>query len=143
MRPFLQPYSPIERARIGLGQFSPFINPFEVTGESPTPAVPPTSALPSVQDAAAIAKAAGGIVKTTVVLTGLGLTLLSAATAYVGISFGLDKKQTNVERALGWTVGVVGALSGVTRLGTTLGALFISAPDLPAPSNRVLAGRKG
>lgn len=124
MRPFSQSYRPVERTRISLGQFSPFINPFEVTGES-TPMTPP-SATP-----------APGPYKTGIILGGLAMTALSAATAYVGISYGMDKHKKDLQRALGWTVGVIGALSGLVRMAVTTGVMFM---DVPAP--RTLAGRK-
>lgn len=58
------------------------------------------------------------------VLSGLALTALSAATAYVAISYGMQKNITPVQKALGWTIGVVGVISGLVRLaGTTAVAL--------------------
>jgi hypothetical protein len=59
------------------------------------------------------------------VLTGLALTGLSAATAYVGINYGMNKKNTDFQRALGWTVGVIGVMSGLVRLVGT-GVLALS-----------------
>jgi hypothetical protein len=122
--PFSQSYRPIEQARITLGQFSPFIDPVGVTGDL-TPMTPPSAA-------------PAGPVKTAVVLAGVAMTALSAATAYVGMSYGLDKRNKNLQRALGWTVGVVGALSGLARLATTTAVLFMDVPT----SSRPLAGRK-
>lgn len=124
MIPFSQSYRPIEQARITLGQFSPFIDPAGVTGLT-TPTTPPSAA-------------PAGPLKTTIVLAGMAMTALSAATAYVGVSYGMDKGKKNLQRAIGWTVGVVGALSGVARLATTAGVLFM---NVPVPS-RPLAGRK-
>lgn len=121
MRPFTQSYRPIMPARIGLGQFSPFINPFDVTGES-APTTPP--AQPA---AASSVKGPESVIKTTAVLTGLALTGLSAATAYVGISYGMDEGKKDMQRALGWTVGVIGALSGLVRLAGTTALLFMPA----------------
>lgn len=65
------------------------------------------------------------------------MAALSAATAYVGMSYGMDKGKKDLQRAVGWTVGVVGALSGLARLATTTAVIFM---DVPEPS-RVLAGR--
>lgn len=124
MIPFSQSYRPIEQARISLGQFSAFIDPVGVTGDS-TPTTPPS---PGPEQA----------VKTGVVIAGLGMTILSAATAYVGVSYGMDKHKKDLQRAIGWTVGVVGALSGLARLAGTVGMLFIDVPV----NKRPLAGRK-
>lgn len=118
------PYKPFTRARIELGQFSPFINPMEVTGDQ-TPMTPPASTAP----------AAPKDIKPILVLTGLAMTGLSAATAYVGISYGMEKNKSDLKRAVGWTVGVLGALSGVVRLIGTAAVLFMSTP---AP----MAGRR-
>lgn len=117
MRSFSQSYRPIATARIGLGQFSPFINPFEVTGET-APTTPPSPSTPS-------RKGPEEVVKTTIVLTKLALTGLSAATAYVGISYGMDDGKKDLQRAIGWTVGVIGALSGLVRLASTTAILFV------------------
>lgn len=108
-----------------LGQFSSFVNPFEVTGET-TPMTPPSAApSPAAQDL--------GIIKPVAVLTGLALTGLSAATAYVGIDYGTDKKNSDLKRALGWTVGVIGALSGLVRLAGTTALLFIPTEPKRSP----------
>lgn len=116
---------PIQQARIGLGQFSSFVNPFEVTGDA-TPTTPPT---PTETPAVAPAQ---GPAKTLLVLTGLALTGLSAATAYVGINYGTERKNTDLQRALGWTVGVIGVMSGLVRLaGTTVLALTPSESRSP------------
>lgn len=122
MRNFSQSYRPIAQARIGLGQFSPFINPFEVTGESAPTTISPPSAMP--------AQGPGDVVKPIAVLTGLALTGLSAATAYVGVSYGLDRSKKDLQRVLGWTVGVVGALSGLVRLVGTTALMFIPSRDM-------------
>jgi hypothetical protein len=131
----MRPYTPynrtIEAARIGLGQFSPFINPFEVTGEQ----VPRTTPSPSGQTAAG----PGSSIKPILVLGGLAMAGLSAATAYVGVSYGMDKTKKDLQRAIGWTVGVVGALSGLARLIGTAAVLLIPT-DLPGPT--VMAGRR-
>lgn len=116
MRNFSQTHRPIAPARIGLGQFSPFINPFEVTGES-SPVTPPAPT-PST-------KGPESAVKTAMVLGGLAMAGLSAATAYVGISYGMDKGKKDLQRALGWTVGVIGALSGLVRLVGTTALLLV------------------
>jgi hypothetical protein len=111
-----------------LGQFSPFINPFEVTGE----AAPTTPPAPTVA-----AKGPEDVVKSVKVLTNLALTGLSAATAYVGISYGLDKGKKDLQRALGWTVGVVGALSSLVRLARTTALLFVPVPTSGLSGRRV------
>lgn len=131
MRPFTPYNRTIERARIGLGQFSPFINPFEVTGDQ----TPTTTPSPSVQAGPGPISS----VKPILVLGGLAMTALSAATAYVGVSYGMDKSKKDLQRAIGWTVGVVGALSGLVRLGGTAAVLFMPE-DLPRPM--VMAGRR-
>lgn len=130
MRPFTPYNRTIERARIGLGQFSPFINPFEVTGDQ----TPTTAPSPSMQ-----AAGPGSAIKPIVVLTGLMLTGLSAATAYVGVSYGMDKSKKDLQRAIGWTVGVAGVLSGLVRLAGTAIAMFVPAPT-SGPT--VMAGRR-
>jgi len=130
MRPFTPYNRTIEPARIGLGQFSPFINPFEVTGDQ----TPTTTPSPSVQ-----AAGPASAIKPIVVLTGLMLTGLSAATAYVGMSYGMDKSKKDLQRAIGWTVGVAGVLTGLVRLAGTTAALLIPAPT-SAPM--VMAGRR-
>lgn len=106
MRPFAPSYRAIAPARIGLGQFAPFINPFEVTGD-PTPTTPGSPA-----------PAATG--KPVAVLTGLMLTGLSAATAYIGISYGQEKNRKNIQRAIGWTVGLISIFVGLDRFGNTV-----------------------
>lgn len=131
MRPYT-PYNGLERARIELGQFSPFINPFEVTGDQ----VPMTTPSPSVQAAAGPMSA----VKPILVLAGLAMTGLSAATAYVGVSYGMDKTKKDLQRAIGWTVGVAGVLSGLVRLAGTAAVLFMPTPAPSAPM--VMAGRR-
>lgn len=113
MRPLSPSYRAIAPARIGLGQFAPFINPFEVTGD-PTPT---TSGVPAPN-------ASGATSKPVAVLTGLMLTGLSAATAYIGISYGQEKNRKNIQRAIGWTVGVVSVFVGIGRLGSTMTKLF-------------------
>lgn len=107
---------PIQQGRIGLGQFTSFLAPMDAEGPAIPPA--PVTAPPA---APAVAAPRTGPTKTMAVITGLALTGLSAATAYVGISYGMDKDNTNIQRAVGWTVGVVGVLSGLVRLaGTTI-----------------------
>lgn len=131
MRPFTPYNRTIDQARIGLGQFSPFINPFEVTGDqSPMTTPAPTGPGGSIPS---------GSLKPIVVLTGLALTGLSAATAYVGISYGMDKTKKDLKRALGWTVGVAGVLSGLVRLAGTAAVLFVS-PRQSVPVT--MAGRR-
>lgn len=127
MRSFSQSYRPIATARIGLGQFSPFINPFEVTGET-APTTPPSPSTPS-------RKGPEEVVKTVSVLRGLALTGLSVATAYVGISYGMDKGKKDLQRAVGWTVGVIGALSGLGRLVSTMALMVIQ-------TNSEMSGRR-
>jgi hypothetical protein len=132
----MRPYTPynraIEPARIGLGQFSPFINPFEVTGDqAPTTASRPPSGSAIVGP--------GPSIKPAMVLGGLAMAGLSAATAYVGVSYGMDKTKKKLQRAVGWTVGVAGALAGIVRLAATTAILFMPAPT-SAPT--VMAGRR-
>lgn len=115
MIPFSLSYRPIGLARIELGQFSPYIDPVQVTGDS-TPTTPPS--------AGPLDKA----FKTGVILGGVALLAFSAATAYVGISYGKDKRQTNIERAVGWTVGVGGVLYGLNALARTAGRLVAPTP---------------
>lgn len=118
---------PFQPARIELGQFSPFVNPMEITG-SDTPTTPPSnSSSPSSGPKIPV--------KPILVITGLALSGISAATAYVGISYGMEKGRSDVKRALGWTVGVLRALSGLVRLVGTGAALL-----MPEPSN--LMGRR-
>jgi hypothetical protein len=114
------PFKPFLRARIELGQFSPFVNPMEITGDQ-TPTTPPS---PST--------GLKNPVKPVLVLTGLALTGISAATAYVGISYGMEKGRSDIKRALGWTVGVLGALSGLVRLVGTGAMLFMPEPGTMA-----------
>lgn len=83
-------------------------------GQAVAPAVVPTVAPPSVSKPAAV-------------LTGIALTGLSAATAYVGINYGMNKRNTDIQRALGWTVGVIGVMSGLVRLAGT--AILALAPS--------------
>jgi len=121
----MTPWKPIAPARIELGQFSPFVNPMEVTGDQ-TPTTPPQSLAPAQKPS----------IKPIAVLTGLAMTGISAATAYVGISYGMEKGRSDMKRALGWTVGVLGALSGLVRLVGTGAMLFMKEPD------GTLAGRR-
>lgn len=94
----------------------PLYHPGLRLGQAMVPApVPPTVAPPSVS-------------RPVTVLTGLALTGLSAATAYVGINYGMNKKNTDLQRALGWTVGVIGVMSGLVRMvGTAV--LALSSPE--------------
>lgn len=109
-----QTRSPIRQSRISLGNFSSFINPFSITGDT-IPTTPPGSTPSDGKD----------LVKPVAVLTALALTGLSAATAYVGISYGLDSKKKTFQRAVGWTVGVVGAMSSLVRLMGTVALILI------------------
>jgi hypothetical protein len=96
-------HRPLYRGGIRLGQAVTPALP------SPAPLVPPS------------------VTKPVTVLTGLALTGLSAATAYVGINYGMNKKNTDLQRAVGWTVGVIGVMSGLVRLaGTAILALMPS-----------------
>lgn len=109
-------YKPIQRTRIELGQFSPFINPMEITGDQ-TPMTTPSPSAP--------ASGAQSPTKAVLVATSLLMTGISAATAYVGVSYGMEKGRSDVKRALGWTVGVLGALSGLVRFVGTGALLFM------------------
>lgn len=129
MNPFTPYNRTLEPARIGLGQFSPFINPFEVTGDQAPKTTPP----PTGPGAGPVAS-----LKPVIVLTGLALTALSAATAYVGVSYGMDKTKKDLKRAIGWTVGVAGVLSGLVRLAGTAAVLLVPAP---ASTPMTMAGR--
>jgi len=51
----------------------------------------------------------------------------------------MDKSKKDLQRAIGWTVGVAGVLSGLVRLAGTTAALLIPAPT-SAPM--VMAGRR-
>ncbi len=113
----MMPYRPIARARIELGQFAPFVSPGEITGDK-APTTPPQTTAPAAVKPG---------LKTMVVLTGLAMTGISAATAYVGIQYGMEKGRSEGQRALGWTVGVIAALGGLVRLVAT-GALAMKAP---------------
>ena len=121
-------YRPIQGMR--LGQFSAYINPFEVTGDQ-TPMTPPSPGAPPPNP-----------VKTVMVLSGLGATALSAATAYVGVKYGMNKGNKDFQRALGWTVGVVGALSGIVRLIGTGALLLVPASPVPAQQTTTMAGKR-
>lgn len=132
----MRPYTPvprrIEQARIGLGQFSSFINPFEVTGDQvPTTTPPVPSGSPIMGPAPSF--------KPVLILSGLAMAGLSAATAYVGIAYGMDKTKKDLQRAIGWTVGVAGALAGLVRLAGTTALLFIPTPT-SGPT--IMAGRR-
>lgn len=96
-----------------LGQLSPFIAP----GEAVVPTTAPSPTTPSMA-------------KPIAVVAGLGLTALSAASAYVGINYGMDKKNTGLQRALGWTVGVIGVMSGIARLFGTALIAFTPTDDI-------------
>lgn len=71
-----------------------------------------------------------GATKTVAVLSGIALTGISAATAYIGISYGMEKNRKTVQKILGWTVGVLGAISGIARLTGTVAELFTPAAPL-------------
>lgn len=87
-------------------------------GQAIVPAAkPPAPAAPSVSKPAAV-------------ITGLALTGLSAAIAYVGISYGMEKKNSDFKRALGWTVGVLGVIQGLGRLVGTAALAFTPAETL-------------
>lgn len=119
-------HRPFRQARIGLGQFSPFISPFDVMAPAnggPVPPVEPAPAAPIAGQEDGLASA----MKTTAVLSGLALTGLSVATAYVGISFGSQKTAKTLDQIAGWTVGVIGAMSGLVRLIGT-GVIMFSPP---------------
>lgn len=109
MRNYVAPsYRPITPVRLKLGQMSPF------------------------DDMIAAPNASGNgvsanTVKTVGVLSGLALTGLSAATAYIGISYGTEKNRKAFQRVLGWTVGVLGAVSGIGRLAATVAILATPA----------------
>ena len=120
-----QPYRPLLQSRIGLGQFSPFISPFDAMAPANGGPVPPTEAPAPAQ--ATQEDGLATAMKTTAVFTGLALTGLSAATAYVGIAFGSQKNAKPFDQIAGWTVGVIGALSGLVRLVGT-GVVMFAPP---------------
>lgn len=132
----MRPYTPYNRmigqARIELGQFSPFINPFEVTGDQA-----PMTTPPAPSGSAIVGPAAS--LKPVMVLTGLAMAGLSAATAYVGVAYGMDKTKKDLQRAIGWTVGVAGALTGLVRLAATTALMFM---PMPVSGPTVMAGRR-
>lgn len=74
-------------------------------------------------------------IKTVGILSGLALTGLSAATAYVAISYGMEKNRKTFQKILGWTVGVLGAVSGLARLAST-GALIMTPAEKVAGAVR-------
>jgi hypothetical protein len=86
--------------------------------------------VPAPVAAPAAAASGPGVMKPAAVLTGLALTGLAAATAYVGINYGMDKKNTDFQRALGWTIGVVSAIQGLGRLAGTAVLAFMPSDNL-------------
>lgn len=123
-----QPYQPIRQSRIGLGQFSPFISPFDVMAPANGGPVLPAAAPAAAPAPQAQEDGLAAAMKTTAVFSGLALTGLSAATAYVGISFGSQKNAKTFDQIAGWTIGVIGAMSGLVRLVGT-GVIIFSPPQ--------------